>query len=139
MAIARSAVLLGLSGACALAQVPLALAHPEPAARFCRSKVRYFGIGSVTAEYRLERTIGAFPYRVPPHALPVIVGHTGTMGGTGFFESERWQVGRLLGRSACRFLTDVRPRLRQTITDRHGRRVGMIIAKLITATPGTAP
>lgn len=134
--------LLGLGGTgTVMAQVPVPLPvvpHrlPPPA---CRSTVRYFGVGSVTVDYRLERTSGPFHYRVPPHALPLIVGHTGSMRGTTFFESQRWQNGRLLGRMACRSLTRQQPVSRLTITDRHGRRVGMITATLIAAGPGMTP
>lgn len=130
----------------ARAQVPLPIAphqlpigSHEPPPPYCQSDVRYFGVGSVTVEYRLERTVGPLHYRVPPHALPLIGAHTGTMRGTVFFQSQYWQIGRILGRAACRSLTHRRPVVREVITDEHGRRVGMIIAKLIPSGSGTTP
>ncbi|HQT85038.1 MULTISPECIES: hypothetical protein [Acidiphilium] len=96
----------------------------------CRSTVRYFGKGSLTADYPLEHVAGQYPWMVPPHALVRLIGHTGPMWGGAFFQSQRWQMVRQLGAGACRFLSRRRPVMHMTVTDRHGRRVGLIIALL---------
>ncbi|MEE3504426.1 hypothetical protein [Acidiphilium acidophilum] len=96
----------------------------------CRSTVRYFGKGSLTVDYPLEHVGGQYPWMVPPHALVRLIGHTGPMWGGAFFQSQHWQMVRQLGAGACRFLSRRRPVMHMTVTDRHGRRVGLIIALL---------
>lgn len=96
----------------------------------CRTTVRYFGKGSLTADYPLEHVGGEYPWMVPPHAIARLVAHTGPMSGNAFFESQMWQKVRELGTGACRFLSRHRPLMHMTVTDRHGRRVGLIIAVL---------
>jgi hypothetical protein len=77
--------------ASARAQVALHLPDHHSPAPYCLSKLRYFGEGSVTVQYPLQREFGQFRYRVPLHALPVIVAQTGSMRGEAF---SRRSVGR---------------------------------------------
>jgi hypothetical protein len=127
--------LMVVSGA-ARAQIPV---HPiAPAMRgaspipspSCRTTVRYFGKGSLTLGFPLEHVGGEYPWRVPPHAVARLIGHTGPMWGSAFFQSQRFQKIRQLGVSACRFLSRRRPVMHMTVTDRHGRRVGLLTALL---------
>lgn len=132
------AALFCLGAGPVMAQVPLPPRHRATVPPSCHATVRYFGVGSVTLAYRFAGMIGTGRYWLPRHALPQIIGHTGSMGAIAFLESQRGQVVTLLSSAACRYLSDQQPMLRQTITDRHGRRVGMITAVLIHAEPGTA-
>lgn len=134
-----------LSASLARAQVPV---YPGPpvmpgtsfgAAASCRTTVRYFGKGSLTTEYPLDHVGGEYPWMVPPHAVARLVSHTGPMWGPAFFQSQRWQRVRQLGLGACRFLSRHRPVMHMTVTDRHGRRVGLIVARMIVAGMGPSP
>lgn len=113
-----------------LAAHPISPPMQQASSASCRTTVRYFGKGSLTADYSLEHVGGEYPWMVPPHAIARLVAHTGPMAGSAFFESQMWQKVRELGTGACRFLSRHRPLMHMTVTDRHGRRVGLIIAVL---------
>ncbi|MGC9271792.1 hypothetical protein, partial [Acidiphilium sp.] len=89
------ALMLGSSPAWAqMAAHPIAppMQQRSPASSAsCRTTVRYFGKGSLTADYPLEHVGGEYPWMVPPHAIARLVAHTGPMSGNAFFESQMWQ------------------------------------------------